>query len=93
MEPRDMPFAAAARGVTKGKKGGIVCCHPCGGGDEPIKCVYDGYKPWVVGYRLSGANCAFADGHVLTVSETVSAKTMGELLTAEDGTTGPVKLP
>jgi hypothetical protein len=47
--------------------------------------VYDGYKPGVVGYRLSGANCLFANGAVRTVSDAVSPKTMVELLTVEKG--------
>ena len=85
MEPRDLPFAVAAEGVNNVGKPGITCRHPCGGGDEPIKGVYDGYKPGVVGYRLSGANCLFANGAVRTVSDAVSPKTMVELLTVEKG--------
>ena len=58
MEPRDLPLAVAARGVHKGATTGIAGRHPCGGGDEPVAGVYEGYKPGAVGYRLSGANCA-----------------------------------
>jgi hypothetical protein len=83
MEPRDLPFGVAAQGVAKGVEAGLVGRHPCGGGDEPFQGVYDGYKPAVFGYRLYGANCLFADGFVLTVSEKVSPKTMSELLRVE----------
>jgi hypothetical protein len=85
MEPRDLPLAVAVKGVNKGGKSGITCRHPCGGGDEPISGVYDGYKPGTVGYRLFGVNCIFADGIVRTVSEAVSPRTMRDLLTVEKG--------
>ena len=82
MEPRDMPFADAAAGVMKGYDGtpGLICRHPCGGGDEPISGVYYGRRPGAIGYRLCGVNCIF-EGAVLTVSESVSPKTLLELLT------------
>jgi hypothetical protein len=80
MEPRDLPVAVAAKGVAKAGGSGMVCCHACGGGDEPIKGVYDGYMPWKVGYRLFGANCLFADGQVLTVSDSVPHDVLAKLL-------------
>jgi hypothetical protein len=82
MEPRDMPFADAAAGVMKGYDGtpGLICRHPCGGGDEPISGVYYGRMPGAIGYRLCGVNCIF-EGAVLTVSESVSPSTLLELLT------------
>ena len=84
MEPRDLSLAEAAVGVTRGRgKAGLVCRHFCGGGDEPVQGVYSGYRPWAVGYRLCGVNCLFAGGFVYTVAETVSPKTLLELLTAE----------
>lgn len=83
MEPRNLPFADAAVGVTKGRgKPGLICRHPCGGGEEPIKGVYDGYRPWDIGYRLCGVNCVSAAGHVFSISESVSPRTLIELLTA-----------
>lgn len=81
MEPRDLPFEVAAKGVTNGGKSGVVCCHPCWGGDEGV---YNGYNPGVVGCRLYGANCLFAIGFVRTVSDAVSPETMAQLLTAEN---------
>jgi hypothetical protein len=79
MEPRDMPFADAAVGVMKGYgKPGLICRHPCGGGQEPISGVY-AYRPW--DYRLCGVNCVFEDNQVLIVSESVSPTTLLELLT------------
>jgi hypothetical protein len=85
MEPRDLAFSAAAKGVARGARSGIVCCHPCGGGAEMVRGVYSGYMPAVVGYRLSGANCLFANGGTLTVSETVSPQVMTELLRVDPG--------
>jgi hypothetical protein len=82
MEPRDMPLADAAVGVTKEQsKPGLICRHPCGGSNELISGVYDGYRPWAVGYRLCGVNCVFADAHVVGVSESVSPRALLELLT------------
>ena len=89
MEPRDMPFAVAAKGVVRGAKSGIACRHPCGGGDEPIEGIYSGYIPEAVGYRLFGANCLFADGGSWTVSETVSPQVIAELLTVPEGDRAP----
>jgi hypothetical protein len=84
MEPRDLTFADAAAGVTRGEeKAGLVARHFCGGGEEPIEGVYSGYRPWAVGYRLRGANCLFTSGFVYTVAETVPPATLLELLTAE----------
>ncbi|HEV7999721.1 MAG TPA: DUF1559 domain-containing protein [Planctomycetaceae bacterium] len=82
MEPRDMPFADAAAGVVKECEGtpGLICRHPCGGGEEPISGVYYGRAPGVVGYRLCGVNCIF-EGAVLTASELVLPRTLLELLT------------
>jgi hypothetical protein len=88
MEPRDLPFDVAVN-VARDTKSGIVCRHPCGGGDEPIKGVYSGYRPYAVGYRLHGANCLFTLGIVNTVSDESSPITMRELLTARHtGLTG-----
>ena len=84
MEPCDLPFGAAVN-VARDSKSGIVFRHPCGGGYEPIKGIYSGYRPGAFGYRLYGANCLFADGSVFVVSEDVSPTTMRERLTAEKG--------
>ena len=74
--------ADAAAGVMKGRDGtpGLICRHPCGGGDEPISGVYYGRMPGAIGYRLCGVNCIF-EGAVLTASESVSPRTLLELLT------------
>ena len=83
MEPRDMPFADAAVGVNRRSTGkpGLICRHPCGGSNELISGVYDGYRPGAIGYRLCGVNCVFADAHVVGVSESVSPRALLELLT------------
>jgi hypothetical protein len=84
MEPRDMPFDDATVGVAKGRgKAGITCRHPCGGGDQSIKGVYEGKAVPVI-CRQWGANCLFDGGFALTVSETVPPKTLLELLTVKD---------
>ena len=80
MEPRDMPFDAAAD-VARGTKPGIAFRHPCGGGEEPIQGIFQGHRPNVFGHRLYGANCLFADGVPHAVSEDIAPTTMRELLT------------
>jgi hypothetical protein len=82
MEPRDMPVADVASGVMKGYvKPGLICRHPCGGSNEPFPGVYASSPWWDISERLCGVNCLFQDNHVLTASESVSPKTLLELLT------------
>lgn len=85
MEPRDLPFAAAVKGVTSRPRSGIACRHPCGGGDERFEGVYSGWKPEALGYSLFGANCLFAHGGVLTVSERCPPQLIAQLLQVAGG--------
>jgi hypothetical protein len=80
MEPLDLPFGAATN-VARDSKSGIAFRHPCGGGEEPIKGIFQGHRPNVFGYRLYGANCLFADGVTHSVSEDIAPARMRELLT------------
>jgi len=84
MEPRDVALANVLHdyGAVRGR-------HPCGGGDELFRGVYDGYSPSAVGYRIRGANCVVATGAVVAISEAASPKLLKGLLSVAPFDFGP----